>query len=154
MAASAPFTKTGPEPCGWPPDRACTRSTQKTFTRYTEVHGLPTVDIMGILEDSGGRLWVSTKRVIPVRSSDETFRNYDVSDGLLSDAFSRSCFQQGQNGEMLFCGSDGITAFFPENVRDNPYVPPVQITSFKILNKPVPIGADSALRKRSHTPMP
>ena len=65
----------------------------------------------------------------------------------MSNEFSRSCFQQGQNGEMLFCGSDGITAFFPENVRDNPYVPPVVITSFKILNKPVPIGAESVLKK-------
>ena len=120
----------------------------KTFTRYTEVHGLPTVDIMGILEDGAGRLWVSTKKGLSrFDPRTKTFRNYDVSDGLLSDAFSRSCFQQGQNGEMLFCGSDGITAFFPENVRDNPYVPPVQITSFKILNKPVPIGAESVLKK-------
>ena len=48
---------------------------------------------------------------------------------------------------MLFCGSNGFTAFFPENIRDNPYVPPVVITSFKIFNKPVPIGAKSVLKK-------
>ena len=41
----------------------------------------------------------------------------------------------------------GSTHFFPENVRDNPYVPPVVITSFKIFNKPVPIGAKSVLKK-------
>ena len=56
-------------------------------------------------------------------------------------------FNRAENGEMLFCGSDGITTFFPENVRDNPYVPPVLITSFKIFNKPVPIGAESVLKK-------
>jgi signal transduction histidine kinase len=48
---------------------------------------------------------------------------------------------------MLFCGSNGVTAFFPESIRDNPYVPPVVITSLKIFNKPVPIGAKSILKK-------
>ena len=35
----------------------------------------------------------------------------------------------------------------PKTIRDNPYVPPVVITSFKIFNKPVPIGAKSVLTK-------
>ena len=34
-----------------------------------------------------------------------------------------------------------------KTIRDNPYVPPVVITSFKIFNKPVPIGAKSVLTK-------
>ena len=40
-----------------------------------------------------------------------------------------------------------MNAFFSENVSDNPYVPPVVITSFRIFNKPVPIGAGSVLKK-------
>ena len=40
-----------------------------------------------------------------------------------------------------------MTAFFPEDIRDNPYVPPVVLTSFKIFNDPVPIGAESVLKK-------
>ena len=48
---------------------------------------------------------------------------------------------------MLFGGSNGITAFFPEHIRDNPYVPPVVLTSFKIFNRPVPVGATSILKK-------
>ena len=71
----------------------------------------------------------------------ETFRNYDVSDGLQGDEFSPGACAQGQDGEMFFGGSNGFNAFFPENIRDNPYVPPVVITSFKIFNKPVPIGS-------------
>ena len=88
-----------------------------TFTRYTENQGLPSNDIMGILEDGAGRLWLSTKKGISrFDPKTETFRNYDVSDGLQSNEFSRSCYQQGQNGEMLFCGSNGVTTFFPENI--------------------------------------
>src|SRR5271169_6361650 len=48
---------------------------------------------------------------------------------------------------MFFGGSNGINAFLPETIRDNPYVPPVAITSFKIFNKPVPIGGKSVLNK-------
>jgi signal transduction histidine kinase len=118
------------------------------FTRFTEIQGLPNVDVMGILEDAAGRLWISTKKGISrFDPRTQTFRNYDVSDGLHSNEFSRSCTHQNQNGEMLFGGSNGITAFFPDNIRDNPYVPPIVITSFRIFNKPVAIGGE--LLKRS-----
>jgi ligand-binding sensor domain-containing protein/signal transduction histidine kinase len=119
-----------------------------TFTRYTENQGLPSSAIMGILEDKVGRLWLSTKHGISrFDPRTETFRNYDVSDGLQGDEFSAGACIQGFDGEMFFGGSNGFNAFFPENIRDNPYVPPVVITSFKIFNKAVPIGARSVLTK-------
>jgi len=120
----------------------------ETFTRYTERQGLPSSVILGILEDKVGRLWLSTKKGISrFDPRTETFRNYDVSDGLQGDEFSERCYFQGPDGEMFFGGSFGFNAFFPETIRDNPYVPPVVITSFKIFNKPVPIGDKSVLRK-------
>jgi hypothetical protein len=75
------------------------------------------------------------------------FRNYDVSDGLQGDEFSQRCYFQGPDGEMFFCGSNGFNAFFPETIRDNPYVPPVVITGLKIFNEPVPIGPKSVLKQ-------
>jgi len=118
-----------------------------TFARYTENQGLPSSTIRCILEDGRGGLWLSTQKGIsrfdPQR---ETFRNYDASDGLQSNEFSTGCYQ-APNGEMFFGGSNGLNAFFPENVRDNPYVPPVVITSFKIFNKSVPIGPKSVLKQ-------
>jgi len=65
---------------------------------------------------------------------------------LQSNEFSTGCYQ-GPEGEMFFGGSNGLNAFSPEKVHDNPYVPPVVITSFKIFNKPVAIGAHSVLKK-------
>jgi ligand-binding sensor domain-containing protein/signal transduction histidine kinase len=117
------------------------------FTRYTEGQGLPSSTIRCILEDRVGKLWLSTQKGIS-RFDPETgiFRNYDVSDGLQTNEFSTGCYQ-GPDGEMFFGGSNGFNAFFPENVRDNPYVPPVVITSFKIFNKPVSIGAKSVLKR-------
>ena len=75
-----------------------------------------------------------------------SFRNYDMSDGLQSNEFSDGCYQ-GRDGEIFFGCSNGFNAFFPENIRNNPYVPPVVISSFKIFNKPVGIGLKSLLKK-------
>jgi PAS domain S-box-containing protein len=120
----------------------------ETFTRYTESQGLPSSAIQGILEDKIGRLWLSTKKGISrFDPQTETFRSYDVSDGLQANEFSAACYTKGPGGEMFFGGSNGFNAFFPEQVRDNPYVPPVVVTSFKIFNKPVPIGSKSVLAK-------
>jgi ligand-binding sensor domain-containing protein/signal transduction histidine kinase len=117
-----------------------------TFTRYTENQGLPSSTIRCILEDGRGGLWLSTQKGISgFDPQKKTFRNYDASDGLQSNEFSTGCYQ-APNGEMFFGGSNGLNAFFPENVGDNPYVPPVVITSFKIFNESVPIGPKSVLK--------
>ena len=116
------------------------------FTRYTETQGLPSSTIRCIVEDGGERLWLSTQKGISrFDPSTETFRNYDVSDGLQSNEFSTGCYQ-GRDSEIFFGGSNGLNAFFPDKIRDNAYVPPIVITSFKIFNKPVPIGAKSVLQ--------
>ena len=125
------------------------RRENETFTHYTVNQGLPSGVVQCILDDRSGRLWIGTKKGIS-RFDPRTggFRNYDTSDGLQSNDFAiTSCYEDGPSGEMLFGGSNGITAFFPENIRDNLYVPPVVLTSFKIFNKPVAIGAGSLLKK-------
>jgi signal transduction histidine kinase/ligand-binding sensor domain-containing protein/DNA-binding response OmpR family regulator len=120
----------------------------ETFTRYTENQGLPSSNIRGILEDKAGNLWLSTQNGLSrFNPQTETFRNYDASDGLQGKDFSSGCYAQGQRGEMFFGGSKGLNAFFPENIRDNPFVPPVVLTDFQLFNKPVAIGKDSPLKK-------
>ena len=118
-----------------------------TFTRYLDTQGLPSSTIRCILEDRVGRLWLSTQRGIS-RFDPQTgaFRNYDVFDGLQTNEFSDGCYQS-PDGEMFFGGANGLNAFVPENVRDNPYVPPVVITRFKIFNRSVPIGPKSVLKQ-------
>ncbi|MBV9574667.1 MAG: hypothetical protein JOY93_11490, partial [Acidobacteriales bacterium] len=117
------------------------------FTRYTEIRGLPSSTIRCIQEDEAGKLWLSTQKGISrFDPKMETFRNYDASDGLQSNEFSDGCYQSA-DGEIFFGGSNGLNAFFPKDVRDNLYVPPVVITSFRIFNRPVPIGDKSVLKK-------
>ena len=126
----------------------------ETFTHYREKDGLPNDVIYGILEDEtspdgeGGNLWLSTnKGLSKFHPATETFKNYDVSDGLQGNEFSRGAYYQSQNGEMFFGGINGFNAFYPENITDNPFIPPVVITDFQLANKPAAIGADSVLQQ-------
>lgn len=48
---------------------------------------------------------------------------------------------------MVFSSSNGVTAFYPDRISENPYVPPVRLTNFLLFNQSVPQGRDSPLQK-------
>ncbi len=110
--------------------------TTKTFTNYYESDGLPNGFIYGILEDAHGKLWMSTNRGLS-RFDPETkdFRNYDANDGLQSNEFNRGAFLRLRSGELAFGGISGFNIFHPDAVLDNPTVPTVVLTSFKVFEK-------------------
>ena len=125
-----------------------------TFTHYTEKDGLPNDYVYGILEDDappggGGRnLWLSTNKGLSrFNPQTETFKNYDVRDGLQSNEFNMSAYHKSSSGEMFFGGIHGFNAFYPDEVIDNPTIPPIVITDFQLFSEPVVVGADSPLQK-------
>ena len=120
-----------------------------TFTHYTEKNGLPNDVVYGILEDDNGDLWLSTNRGLSklVLSAAEgldprsgSFKNYDVNDGVQGDEFNSGAYYKSRSGEMFFGGINGFNSFYPDRIKDNPYVPQIVITDFQIFNKSVPIG--------------
>jgi ligand-binding sensor domain-containing protein/signal transduction histidine kinase len=111
------------------------------FMHYTREDGLPNNVIFGILEDSLGNLWLSTNRGISkFNPKTGSFRNYTIDDGLQGYEFLPHAYFKNKRGEMFFGGSNGFNAFYPENVKNNPYIPRVVITSFLKLNKEVRPG--------------
>jgi ligand-binding sensor domain-containing protein len=124
------------------------------FSAFYERDGLPNNAVQGILEDSGGNLWLSTGNGLSnFDPRTKTFKNYYAGDGLAGDEFNNSgVYYKSPSGEMFFGGMNGITAFYPDKVMDNPYVPPIVLTDFRLFNDRVPIGGRSPLRKAiSHT---
>ena len=108
------------------------------FKNYTKKEGLPNDVIYGILSDDHGNLWLSTnKGLSKFNPETEVFKNYDVDDGLQSNEFNTGAFCKLTSGEMLFGGINGFNIFHPDSVRDNPYIPPVVLTSFKKSGKDV-----------------
>jgi len=108
------------------------------FRRYGNAEGLPNEVVYGILEDGNGNLWISTNGGISrFDPKTETFKSYTVQDGLQSNEFNGGAYFMSETGEMFFGGINGITAFYPEQIRDNPHIPPIVITSFRKLNREV-----------------
>ncbi len=106
--------------------------------RWSTKEGLPSDGIYGIELDERNRLWLSTpdglSRFDPATGR---FRNFNESDGIQSKEFNGGSHFRSRSGEMFFGGINGFNFFMPEEIRDNAYVPPVVITSFKVLNREV-----------------
>lgn len=120
-----------------------------TFKTYRKEHGLPNNVVHSILEDDENNLWISTNAGISrFNIEEEIFRNYTKADGLQAQEFTRGSALKTKNGEFLFGGVNGFNAFFPEHIYDNPNIPPVYITGFRIYGKQVKPGtADSPLKR-------
>ena len=109
-----------------------------SFRVYTESDGLPNNVVYGILPDEKGNLWLSTNRGISkFDPSAGTFRNYDALDGLQGDEFNQGAYCRGADGTLYFGGVNGVDAFQPDSLKDNPAPPPIVITGFQVFNRPV-----------------
>ncbi len=116
------------------------------FTHYREREGLANGVIHAIQEDQAGNLWLSTNAGISTFSPDtETFINYDVADGLQGFEFNGGASLKTRSGELLFGGANGFNAFYPKKITDNPFIPPVILTDFQVMDEMKPDGSDSPL---------
>jgi len=105
-------------------------------TIYTTQDGLPGKWVIGILVDDKGYLWLSTnKGLCRFDPTSETFRNYKLADGLQSLEFNGGAFHKSNDGYLYFGGINGFNRFYPDSVKDNSFVPPIVISSFKLLKQ-------------------
>jgi two-component sensor histidine kinase/ligand-binding sensor domain-containing protein len=112
-----------------------------TFRSYSIAKGLPSEAVYGILEDERENLWLSTNNgLAKFNPRAETFKNYFIENGLQDNEFNGGAFFKSARGEMFFGGINGFNAFFPENIRDNPFIPPVVLTDIQLSNRSVAIG--------------
>lgn len=109
--------------------------TSKTFERYTHKNGLPDNVINGILEDTSGMLWISTNQGLSILNPfNGIIKNYTTEDGLQAMEFIRGAYYKTKEGEFFFGGINGFNAFFPEHVKENPHVPEIVLTDFRLFN--------------------
>jgi two-component system sensor histidine kinase ChiS len=107
-----------------------------TWQIFTEEDGLSNNTILGILEDNNRNLWLSTFEGLSRFDLEKgDFRNYYAEDGLQHNEFNQGAFFKGRDGRFYFGGINGFNAFYPEEITQNLYKPPVVITEFKVLNR-------------------
>jgi signal transduction histidine kinase/ligand-binding sensor domain-containing protein len=125
----------------------------KKITKILSTDGLPNEVINGILIDKNEYLWLSTnKGIIRYNLFDSTFKVYNTDDGVQGLQFIHGAYMKSHSGEMFFGGLNGFNTFYPENIRDNTYIPDVYLRDLLIFFKEADVNiAGSPLKKSIET---
>lgn len=120
-----------------------------TFQNYYEKDGLAGGVVSCIQEDKHGVLWMATNNGLSsLNPQSQRFQNFSTADGLPGqDLTGWGACSQSSAGEMFFGGFSGATAFFPDKIVNNSFVPRTVLTDFRLSGNPIPVGAGSPLKQ-------
>lgn len=113
---------------------------------YTTQNGLSSNIINSIIEDNLKNIWLSSAKGLmklenAVQSPEDfSIYRYTKEDGLQSNQFGKNSSYISLDGELFFGGINGFNHFYPEDIKENPYLPKLAFTELKIFNKSVCIN--------------
>ena len=108
---------------------------------YSENDGLCDVFMRCWEFDLEGNIWLGTgKGLSRFNIKEESFFNYYEKDGIPNNYFIKRSTYQDATGEIFMGTADGLLSFYPKDIKPNSYIPPVQITGFRLFNDPVLVG--------------
>lgn len=97
---------------------------------------LPNKVIYSIEEDNVGNFWISSNagllRINPTTKNNK--KVFTQEDGLQSNQFNFKASLKTSSGELYFGGINGFNSFFPNDFKENNYLPPVYVVDFKLYN--------------------
>ncbi|MCP4623426.1 MAG: hypothetical protein GY850_07805, partial [bacterium] len=114
---------------------------KKTFTHFNTGNGFPAGGInISITEDDHENLWIGSfngliKFNIP---AEKVLAVYTESDGLGHNHIWRG--SELRDGQMWFGGQNGLNTFYPDDIKENPYAPPIVLTKFLQSGQEVNLG--------------
>ena len=117
--------------------------TTESFTQFTDADGFPNSYLTAVQEVADGTLWLSSRQgIVHFDPATETVLvTYDANDGLQGDEFTTSSWQAA-DGTLYFAGTNGFSAFHPEELNHEAFQPPVYLTELRLENKPQAVGSD------------
>jgi signal transduction histidine kinase/ligand-binding sensor domain-containing protein/DNA-binding response OmpR family regulator len=109
------------------------------WTAYTEKDGLCNNNVLNILEDASGNIWVSTlSGLSKFAVATKTFENFSAADGLQSNQFYYNAALKLLSGEFIFGGIKGFNLFNPDSMAiAHTVFPPLTITGIQVLNNTI-----------------
>ncbi|HPR31698.1 MAG TPA: two-component regulator propeller domain-containing protein, partial [Prolixibacteraceae bacterium] len=124
------------------------RSSEK-FRRFGEKEGLPENTIRSIFSDTQNRIWISTNlgiaRLNPDDLSIKAFRSNVIQN---VGEFLHGSVTIDAEGFLYFGGSNGFIRFHPDAIVENPHIPKVYFSDFRLFNQPVKVnGRKSPLKQ-------
>lgn len=103
--------------------------------------GLPSNDVLSIMEDDSENLWVSTSFGLSrFEPATRKFYNYFDYDGIQGNQFHEKCVLKTSDGELFFGGNHGLTFFYPHHINLYSSMLPVILEDLKIFNESEKIG--------------
>lgn len=114
---------------------------RRKYVHYTVRNGLPDNTICGIQEDEHHDLWISTHHGLSKYVRDgNRFYNYNTSDGIQGAEFWYKASFKDRKGRLYFGGSNGITAFNPDDIISTRRRPIVSLANFYVSGNQISIG--------------
>lgn len=114
---------------------------------YTSQDGLPDNDIVGIVEDDNGRLWLSTSYGLACFDKEKEFISYSYNEGLENLQFHAKAAHKDAQGTILFGGNNGLTYFNPDALSEleNTNPPRLILTSLIVQNKRISVNDETGI---------
>ncbi|AZQ62721.1 hypothetical protein EI427_10890 [Flammeovirga pectinis] len=116
------------------------------FKIYNQSDGIPELPLQAITADNYGNLLVISKKYV---SQFSLATEKVVSFYVPNNSFNYNALVKKDNGEIIVGGTDGITVFNPQKLKENYTQPPVYITDFEIFNKQQTPSDSSSVIKES-----
>jgi signal transduction histidine kinase/ligand-binding sensor domain-containing protein len=131
--------------------------TEKCIAEYSEKDGLASNDVKEIVGDDAGNLWLLTGKGLCLFNENappgKQFRNLDGKDGVINSPSAIKGLLKAKDGTIYWGGANGLYRFFPEKMKNNPCVPPIVLTEFRVFNEAVkpalPLARQMALAGRA-----
>jgi signal transduction histidine kinase/ligand-binding sensor domain-containing protein/DNA-binding response OmpR family regulator len=122
----------------------------KTFRHLRTEDGLPDNDIMGVVVDDDGKVWITTTKGVSLLTIENMksrpdslvvkVSTFDETDGLQSGQFQRGAVIKTLDGHLFFGGTDGFNEFTPSKIIEREHVPKVILSKLLIDNNEVKAG--------------
>lgn len=120
-------------------------SAYRPVQHFTELDGLASDYVKSMEIDRKGEFWIGTERGLSsFDPKTRTFKTYTQRDGLPSNFFYSGSSFKTMKGILYFGGQKGLVGFNPDSIPRNGTPPPVVITGFRVLDKPIPPAAWSS----------
>lgn len=125
------------------------------FKQYREQNSQITDNIYGLLPGRQNELWLSTTRGLSTFDMNtETFRHFDVNDGLQSNEFNHGAYYKGRSGELFFGGINGFNRFYPDKIEQVQQLPVIVFTDLLLFNRSVPVKVQTGQNKAANFSLP
>jgi signal transduction histidine kinase/DNA-binding response OmpR family regulator/ligand-binding sensor domain-containing protein len=113
------------------------------FTYITTEQGLPSDDVISMVADEDGYLWIGTNKGLARYNRFETNPSvlvFNSSDGIHGEIFMINAYYKAADGQLFFGGDKGFTSFYPRDIKINEIRPRISFTDLRIRNRLVEIG--------------